>query len=130
MKLLLVSHKGLASGMLTAAKFVAGDIAEADVLEMGDAGLLEFQKELDTLIQTYSKDIPILLVSDIPAGSAGNTAFAKLKTCGFDITYVSGMNLAFLLEFLLSGDLAQALNSGHAALQIMGADGQIDDEDF
>jgi mannose/fructose-specific phosphotransferase system component IIA len=132
MQLLMVSHKGLASGMLSAAQFVAGDVVKADVLEMDDAGLADYQKRLAQVLDSYTQSEPVTLLSDIPAGSAGSAAYAALQSGGFNVTYVSGINLAFLLEFVLTGDLEQAVQAGKQALAIVsdtGNDG-ADDEDF
>lgn len=132
MQLLMVSHKGLASGMLSAAQFVAGDVVKADVLEMDDAGLADYQKRLAQVLDSYTQSEPVTLLSDIPAGSAGSAAYAALQSGGFNVTYVSGINLAFLLEFVLTGDLEQAVQAGKQALAIVsdtGDDG-ADDEDF
>ncbi|WP_462400089.1 PTS sugar transporter subunit IIA domain-containing protein [Lacticaseibacillus pantheris] len=132
MQLLMVSHKGLASGMLSAAQFVAGDVVKADVLEMDDAGLADYQTRLAQVLNSYTQSEPVTLLSDIPAGSAGSAAYAALQSGGFNVTYVSGINLAFLLEFVLSGDLEQAVQAGKQALAIVsdtGNDG-VDDEDF
>lgn len=132
MQLLMVSHKGLASGMLSAAQFVAGDVVKADVLEMDDAGLADYQKRLAQVLDSYTQSDPVTLLSDIPAGSAGSAAYAALQSGGFNVTYVSGINLAFLLEFVLTGDLEQAVQAGKQALAIVsdtGNDG-ADDEDF
>ncbi|KRL85809.1 hypothetical protein FC50_GL001200 [Lacticaseibacillus pantheris DSM 15945 = JCM 12539 = NBRC 106106] len=132
MQLLMVSHKGLASGMLSAAQFVAGDVVKADVLEMDDAGLADYQIRLARVLDSYSRSEPVTLLSDIPAGSAGSAAYAALQSGGFNVTYVSGINLAFLLEFVLTGDLEQAVQAGKQALAIVsdtGNDG-ADDEDF
>ena len=132
MQLLMVSHKGLASGMLSAAQFVAGDVVKADVLEMDDAGLADYQNHLARVLDSYSRSEPVTLLSDIPAGSAGSVAYAALQSGGFDVTYVSGINLAFLLEFVLTGNLEQTVHAGQQALSIVNdADaGDADDEDF
>ncbi|KRO00873.1 PTS sugar transporter subunit IIA [Companilactobacillus kimchiensis] len=133
MKLLLVSHLGLASGMIKAAQFIAGKQGNENHIELDERGIESFKKRFNEVIETFDKNEQIVLVSDIPAGSPGNTALEALMKSDFKFEYLSGMNLGMILDILLSGNAAGAKDAAIASIQISNdqtADDEDSDEEF
>ncbi|AVK64063.1 hypothetical protein C5Z26_08030 [Lactobacillus sp. CBA3606] len=65
MKLLLVSHGHLASGILTSYHMIAGDTTGIDKLELTDTGVGEFRESLDEYLNTADK---VLILADVQGG--------------------------------------------------------------
>lgn len=131
MQVLLVSHNGFASGLKKAAEFIIGEQDQIFVAEMKEAGIEQFENDVRNVIQAFDVKEKILLLSDIPAGSPGTTALNILTDLGYETNFVSGINLAFLLELCLSKDVNRAIESGKSSLAEIVADcNDEEDEEF
>ena len=98
MKLLLISHQGAASGMKTAAKLIAGDMADAiDTIELtAEAGIEAFTQELDAYLKGWQNaEEPAVIFADLKGGTPYNKAEILLAQYGMkdrvksDIRYES-----------------------------------------
>lgn len=116
MKIILVSHQGYASGMLSAAKFIIGDLPKIDYLELDNRGIAAFRQEFKKILQGILPSEKVILLSDIPSGSPGNTAFELLMDNNLDVTYLSGCNLPMILDLILTKNFESALKSGRDGL--------------
>lgn len=102
MKLLLVSHGGLAQAMLESAEMICGPQEDIRALGLfpGDSpdALRESIKE--TLDQWNGQDI--LVLTDIRSGTPFNTVASLMQSYPF--RHISGVNLALLIEALMDRD--------------------------
>ncbi|WP_367365549.1 PTS sugar transporter subunit IIA [Pediococcus parvulus] len=129
MKIIMVSHQGFASGVLSAAKFIVGDLPKIESVELDDRGISTFRSEFQKIMKQISLSEKIVLLSDIPAGSPGNSAFELLTEAGFDTTYLSGCNLPMVLDLVLSNNIDSALKAGKGGLVDVTAIPETNDED-
>lgn len=95
MKLLLVSHGQLASGILTSYQMIAGESAGIDKLELTDSGVGAFRKALDGYLSHNDK---VLILADVQGGTPYNESFKQFLSKPDRVRVVSGLNLAMLLE--------------------------------
>ncbi|MDK1728459.1 PTS sugar transporter subunit IIA [Dellaglioa algida] len=130
MNLLLVSHLGLASGMVKAAQFITESQDEIYYVELDERGINLFKTRLAEMLDSFDKDEELVLVSDIPAGSPGNTGLEMLLKSNFDFQYFSGMNLGMILEITLSGSPENAVLAGTASIRGQTDKPESSDEDF
>lgn len=119
MQVLFVSHDGLASGMKKGLEFIAGKNNEISVVELNKKGIEDFKDRILKVINEFKKGEKIILLSDIPAGSPGTTAYEFLLKKGFKVKYIAGVNLPFLIQFALSKDVNEALKEGKNNLKDM-----------
>lgn len=132
MQLILVSHPGVASGMQKAAKFIAGTTGNSVCVEIDEHGIEDFKKRLSAEINQLDKHELVRLISDIPAGSPGNTALALLKRQNFEVDYLTGMNLGMILDLILSDSVDSALTAGKNSIKRFDEDiePESEEEDF
>ncbi len=105
MELLLVSHKGAASGIKTAAALIAGDEADSiHVIELtAEDGIDVFTKQLDAYLSGWLKDgRKGLILADLKGGTPYNRAEMLLSEHHFkeQAKVISGLNLPMVLEAL------------------------------
>ncbi|ALS00512.1 hypothetical protein ATZ33_03735 [Enterococcus silesiacus] len=99
-RIILVSHLGLATGMKKALEFIVGEQSQLHAVELDEAGIEHFKKKL-TLLPNDGQCDSTILVSDIPSGSPGATAYSYFAESG-DVRLLSGMNLPLVLDLVLS----------------------------
>lgn len=119
--MLFVSHKGLATGMVEGFHFIVVNKPNIDVLELGEKGIADFQRRLAQFADQLDQTKPVLLLSDVPFGSPGNTAYAYLTKAKFDVTYLSGVNLPLLLEISSGQTPQQAVATAQQAISVVSA---------
>ncbi|WP_317914705.1 hypothetical protein [Carnobacterium maltaromaticum] len=101
--LVLVSHSELAAGMKAATEFVAGPQDNFYAVGLKEAGIESYRLELQELFLKLKKTVDsVIVISDIPAGSPGANALVVGQESQLMIEFVSGMNLALVLEFILT----------------------------
>lgn len=107
-RVILVTHKGLARGLMESAKLLVGD--KADLVEQVE--LLEHQS-LEDLISVLSEKVKkysgedILILVDLLGGTPSRAALA-LAQMHSDIHIVTGVNLPMLLDIILNMGEARA----------------------
>ena len=136
-RIILVSHFGLATGMKTALEFIVGEQPNLYAVELDEQGIEKFKEKFSELKKEQFEGTTII-VSDIPAGSPGATAYSVLKENG-DVRLLSGMNLPLLLELALSGMtkpieqlLPESIESAKETIQdyTIDSEDESDEEDF
>ncbi|MFD1899458.1 PTS sugar transporter subunit IIA [Enterococcus termitis] len=134
-RIILVSHFGLASGIKKALEFIVGVQKEVYTIELDEEGIEAF-KEKCRLLSKDSFEGTTIIVSDLPAGSPGATAFSLLNGTG-DVRLISGMNLPLLLDLVLSSSvktidalIPEAISSAKEAIQdyTIVTNEEVDDE--
>lgn len=104
-RIILVSHLGLATGIKKALEFIVGEQPQLHAIELDEAGIEQFKKKLSLLPKDEQFNSTIL-VSDIPSGSPGATAYSYFSDSG-DVRLLSGMNLPLVLDLVLSSAIKQ-----------------------
>lgn len=117
MQIVLVSHTGVASGMIEAVSFIIGKSA-AFYAELDEHGIEKFKSNVIKIVSELDKKDDVILVSDIPAGSPGNTAFSILESNGLNVKYISGMNLGMLLELFLGKNVEKSIAAGVESIKV------------
>lgn len=132
MKILLVSHKGFASGLKKATEFILDKETSISFLELDERGIETFKNELNSLISKGLFNEKTLLLSDIPAGSPGANAYDVLVDSNVDVHYISGMNLAMVLDAYLSDSDETILNSAKESIKdfLVKDETSVNDDDF
>lgn len=143
MELLLVSHRGIASGMKAAIGMVMGDLAEQiTAIELTeDEGIGRFAERLEEyLVSWLTEGKKGLVFADLRGGTPYNQAELLLDKHGLKCRakVISGMNLPMVVEALLrdmdvcsDGELAslvQAARDGIMCLDLEQRTTGSDDE--
>ena len=99
---LIISHATLGEGLLEAVRRITG---------VGDEALLAVSNEgrgpddlLEAIRSGSGEDTPVILFTDMPAGSCGFAA-RKLAMQRASTACISGVNLPLLLEFVFHREL-------------------------
>lgn len=103
MNVLVVSHEGMASGLVKAVRMIIGPQEQLFWLELTEEGVLPFAAELEARLNSWQKSGQSgLLFTDLLGGTPMNQAMAV--TTKLDLTkkvkIISGYNLAIVLEAL------------------------------
>ncbi|MGG5359646.1 MULTISPECIES: PTS sugar transporter subunit IIA [unclassified Enterococcus] len=99
---LLVSHSGLAEGMKKAAEFIAGEQENFYAVELDADGIEKFRETVKKRINEAMQTEEWIIISDIPSGSPGANVLDLAVSEKLLFKMYSGMNLALVLETLLS----------------------------
>lgn len=97
MKLLLVSHGELASGLLGSFDMIAGKNKDISAISLTDEGISHFSKKLKEYLEEYRND-EILILCDIKGGTPFNEAYREYLANSKRIKIITGMNLPMLIE--------------------------------
>lgn len=134
---LLVSHSGLAEGMKKAAEFIAGEQENFYAVELDADGVENYRKLVEKTIYQAKNTEEWVIISDIPSGSPGANALDIAVSENLLFKMYSGMNLAMVLDTLLSRGnktsekLAQdAIQTGKESIVDMLVDEENEEEFF
>lgn len=139
MELLLVSHKGVASGIKTAAAMIVGDEAESiQVIELtAEDGIDAFTEQLEKYLTQWLGDGKKgLVLADLKGGTPYNRAEMLLSQHNFkeQAKVISGMNLPMVLDVLFQDieewseeELQGILATGRDGINCLDLAGQQDD---
>lgn len=139
MELLLVSHKGIASGIKTAAAMTIGDVADSiQVIELtAEDGIDVFTEQLDACLLSWLKDgRKGLILADLKGGTPYNRAEMLLSQHNFkeQAKVISGMNFPLVLDVLFrdveewkESDLQEMITTGRDGIDCLDLAGQQDD---
>ncbi|MBF0796674.1 hypothetical protein IR166_12585 [Enterococcus faecalis] len=135
---LLVSHSKLADGMKDAVEFVAGEQNYLFSLGLEEDGVASYRTELEKLAENLPKKVKkMIIVCDIPSGSPGANAADVFLQSGLEVEILSGMNLAMLLEMILTREgkkfqqlLTDGIKAGKQSIDRMDFSPERDDEKF
>lgn len=104
-RIILVSHLGLASGMKKAVEFIVGKQENLYTLEMNEEGAEVFRSNVKYFLE--QKETDTIIVSDIPSGSPGSIAYSLLFEQNMNTHLISGMNLPLIIELVLSREFKE-----------------------
>lgn len=121
-KILLASHGELAKGMKNTVEMITGDKGRIYALCMTPEKDPNFiLDEAQKIIDEMDQDDHLFMFSDFPGGSV-NTVLTKFIT-NENVHLISGMNVAMLLEFVLSDvkdtnqSIVNSIEGGKRAIQ-------------
>lgn len=102
MKILIVSHQGVASGMKDAAKMIVGDTSKIHAIELTQEGVDVFSNALESYLKDWLVEGQGIILADLKGGTPFNQAeliLSKLnkKDCA---KVIAGVNLPLVLELL------------------------------
>ena len=139
MELLLVSHKGVASGIKTAAAMIVGDEAsDIQVIELtAEDGIDAFTGQLEKYLTQWLGDGKKgLVLADLKGGTPYNRAEMLLSQHNFkeQAKVISGMNLPMVLDVLFQDieewseeELQGIIATGRDGINCLDLAGQQDD---
>lgn len=119
LKLLLVSHGGLAQAMLQSAEMICGPQVDVEALGLfpGDSPDTLRDTVMDLLNRWSGQDV--LVLTDIRSGTPFNTMASLMQAYPF--RHISGVNLALLIEALMDRD---DMSAEEVACELMAVSGQ------
>lgn len=142
MEILLVSHKGVASGMKSAIKMIVGTESEkVTVLELTEEeGVESFSKHLEEYITSWFSDKSKkgLIFADLNGGTPYNQSEMILQRHNLknSAKVISGMNLAIIIDALFKDidvnnldEISEIMESGKEGILCMDLDSNIGSND-
>lgn len=100
--LIAMSHGNLARETVNSAKMIVGDMENVFVVSMGeDDGLSGTTEQLNTILHPFDTETQIVILADLKGGTPCNAAILQLSAYQ-NLTIVTGLNLAMLIEAVLS----------------------------
>lgn len=99
-KILCISHGLLAQGMFDTANMIVGDYGNLEYYSAYVNGDEDVGEKIEEMIQE-NKNNELFVVTDIFGGSINNEWMKKIKNRN-NIHLIAGMNLAFLIELIVS----------------------------
>lgn len=99
-KILCISHGLLAQGMFDTANMIVGDYGNLEYYSAYVNGDEDIGEKIEEMIQE-NKNNELFVVTDIFGGSINNEWMKRIKNRN-DIHLIAGMNLAFLIELIVS----------------------------
>ena len=125
MKIALVSHSLLASGILSAAEMIGGeteDVAAFGLMPEDDGEILT--KNLVAWLDEDSQDTEVLVLSDLYFGSPFNAMAGLSQTR--EIYHVTGMNLTMVIEAIALKDEGMSVREVAKQIISLAHDGIVD----
>lgn len=115
-KYIVASHGNLASGLLSAAQMIIGDLQGISCFDLYDYhSPLEIYEEIDSIVRSNIQN-EILILTDLLGGSINNQL---LSLCEFgNVQIISGVNLGILLEVYLASDSESVKELAHRAIDM------------
>lgn len=103
-KVVIVSHGNLAIGLKDSLEMIIGQNKQVFALSMGrDENPDQIAADFKKIYEEYNNNEDnFLIASDIPGGSVNSVMMSFLEK--ENVYLVSGINLVFLLEFLMSNE--------------------------
>lgn len=101
MELLIVSHRGVASGIKSTAEMVLGDSSQITAIELTEEGVDVYARELEAYLKTWLTEGKTGLVfADIKGGTPYNQAELLLNKLGLKTRakVICGVNLPMVVE--------------------------------
>lgn len=132
---LLASHGHLAAGMKEALSLIGGSEHNVDVICAYCDDNTDLKQQIADVFAGYDPNDEVLVISDVFGGSVNNELLTLLPS--ERVKLIAGMNLALVLELVISGDtsdeaISSAVKSASEAIvycnPLMAADDE--DEDF
>ncbi|MGN1272403.1 MAG: PTS sugar transporter subunit IIA [Lactobacillus sp.] len=125
MELLIATHEGLASGLVSAHDMLAGKNDQIMTIELNDSGIRDFRKRFAQLMDRHQSG-RVLILTDLRNGTPHLVAKEYEEAHPDSVRVVSGVNLPMVLELghnLISADLNEAAQK---AIQVGRGDIDVD----
>ena len=97
MELLIATHEGLASGLLSAPDMLAGKNDQIATIELDDRGIRNFRERFAEIMKRYEPG-RVLILTDLKNGTPHLVAKEYEKANPERVRVVSGVNLPMVLE--------------------------------
>ena len=107
MELVIATHEGLASGLISAHDMLAGKNDQIMTIELTDTGIRDFRARFAKLMERYQND-QVLILTDLRNGTPHLVAEEYEEAPPDSVRVVSGVNLPMVLELghkLISANL-------------------------
>lgn len=107
MELLIATHEGLASGLVSAHDMLAGENDQIMTIELNDSGIRDFRKRFAQLMERHQHG-RVLILTDLRNGTPHLVAKEYEEAHPDSVRVVSGANLPMVLALshnLISADL-------------------------
>lgn len=125
MELLIATHEGLASGLVSAHDMLVGKNDQIMTIELNDSGIRDFRRRFAELMDRHQSG-QVLILTDLRNGTPHLVAKEYEEAHPDSVRIVSGANLPMVLELghnLISADLDDA---ARRAIQVGRGDIDID----
>ena len=100
--LILMSHGNMASEALKSAEMIVGKVNNAYAISMeADEGMSGISLKLDAILKETSVFSHTFVIVDLLGGTPCNVALEKLTSLK-NVTLISGLTLAMIIEFAMS----------------------------
>lgn len=100
-KILLLTHGEFSKGIKTSLDVIISDSSMVDAMSVGVSDSpAEIKERIQQYIDQVDEEVPIFILTDIPAGSTTTNA-AQYVPYRNNIYLITGMNLGMLLAFAL-----------------------------
>lgn len=138
MKIVVASHGELCTGMLDSLKMIAGENENVFSVQLTDAGIAEFTKNLHSLLDELITNDKVLIMCDLKGGTPYNQSLQYHLEHPDYTRVVSGVNLPMLIETALMIDTADdldsiadvAVNAAKAGIEVVMPDDTTDEDDL
>ena len=110
MELLIATHEGLASGLVSAHDMLTGENDQIMTIELNDSGIRDFRKRFAQLMERHQHG-RVLILTDLRNGTPHLVAKEYEEAHPDSVRVVSGANLPMVLALshnLISADLNDA----------------------
>ncbi|MCQ9209672.1 PTS sugar transporter subunit IIA [Granulicatella seriolae] len=97
MRILVVSHGELASGLINSYEMIAGENPQLDSLSLTNAGIANFTQKFMEKLDSYGNE-KVLILCDIKGGSPFNESYKYQMTHPDRVSIICGVNLPILIE--------------------------------
>jgi len=111
-KVLILTHGKFAEGIADSLRMIAGEQDITPLCILDDDSPKEVESRLMAYLDQTKPDDTVIIMTDIPGGSSTKSALPLIQTHE-NVHVVTGLNLALLLEIVLSGDenVAENINT-------------------
>lgn len=117
MELLIATHEGLASGLISAHDMLAGKNDQIASIELTDTGIRDFKERFAQIMQRYQAG-QVLILTDLKNGTPHLIAEEYERQHPDSVRVVSGVNLPMVLELSHKLISASLDDSAQKAIEI------------
>ncbi len=105
--ILLVSHSTICYGAKESCEMIVGKQENIETMSLTEEGVEIFREKLENLLENmFTKYLEVIILTDIPNATPFNECYRyKLSHKERNITILSGMNLAMLIELAMFSSL-------------------------
>lgn len=98
MKMILASHGTFCTGLLDSYQMIAGRNEQLMTISLTDAGIDDFSRRFNALVDDLIETEQLLILTDIKGGTPYNVALSYFLAHNDNVRLISGMNLPMVIE--------------------------------